>query len=188
MSLLHRAGGGGVTLAAAIFPAPIGSIQTWGWESASYGAPPAGGDAPSFNSNLGTNFATYVPFTLNATEIIKFLGWENGTTVSGNVDCGIYDLSGNRLVSTGATLQAGVSLPQVVDIPDTTLVPGNYFQAIAQDNATGLLKSFSMAIQVQEILGVKQQATAFPLPAVATFAAPSKTVYPQFGGFLGQAV
>lgn len=118
------------------------------------------------------NRAIYVPFhVLNNYTVVK-LGIRNGTTVTGNVDVGIYDANGTRLISSGSTAQAGTSTVQEFDVTDTTLTPGWYYLAAAMDGAGHTFRvAPSVGVGWMRCLGMYQQATAFPLPATATFAA-----------------
>jgi hypothetical protein len=127
------------------------------------------------------NLAIYVPFSLGVpiTAVQMFI--YNGATVSGNVDVGLYAADGTRLVSMGSTAQAGTSVLQAFDITDTPLGPGNYYLACAVDNTTATL--FRLAPTARQIagLGCFTQVTAFPLPAVATFATYASAYLPVFG-------
>lgn len=116
------------------------------------------------------NRAIYVAVQLAFPVTVYQVGWWNGTAVSGNVDVGIYDETGARLVSTGSTAQAGTSTIQTVDIADTALVAGTYFLAMAMDNTTGQVMRVSAQTLIQQVSPVAQQATAFPLPTTSTMA------------------
>jgi hypothetical protein len=125
-----------------------------------------------------TNLAIFVPFILAQHALATQMSHQNGAAVSGNVDVGIYDERGNRLISKGSTAQAGISSLQVHDITDTELVPGVYFKAIAVDNTTATILRGGMNIQPARACGMAQMATAFPLPNPATFAAISNAYLP----------
>jgi len=119
-----------------------------------------------------TNLAIYVPFNLlESVEVVKTFCL-NGATVSGNIDMGIYDAAGTRLVSIGSTAQSGINAIQAFDIADTTIGPGRFYMAVAMDNATGtLLRWFAPTLAVEVLTwGLVQQTAAFALPATATFA------------------
>lgn len=122
------------------------------------------------------NDAWYVPFVLNEPFTVRKAGWHNGTTVSGNVDIGIYSANGTRIWSSGSTAQSGTSVVQVVTPTAFTLAPGLYYLAIAVDNTTGTFRGFALQ-QAGRSTGVFTQASAFPLPSTATFAAPSGTKF-----------
>ena len=128
-----------------------------------------------------SNRAIFYPFRLTRpfTAVKMFL--YNGATVSGNVDLGIYDTSGTRLISTGSTAQAGVSSIQVIDITDTRFGPGVFYLAIACDNTTATIFRASLPVIEAKSMGVAQMSAAFPLPAAATFATISATYSYCFG-------
>jgi hypothetical protein len=116
------------------------------------------------------NSAVYIPFINPATAVIKKLFHGNAAVVSGNIDVGIYDEDGNRLVSAGSTAQAGTSTIQAFDVTDITIPPGRYYIAVAFDNTTGTSQSWLMQTTMPG-WGLAYQTAAFPLPATATFAA-----------------
>lgn len=105
----------------------------------------------------------------------------NGTAVSGNVDIGIYDESGTRLVSSGSVAQTGTSVIQIFDITDTLLGVGLFFLAMAVDNTTAQFFRRTANAAHLRTLRVYQTASAFVLPTTVTFAAPASGYYPLFG-------
>ncbi len=125
-------------------------------------------------ANFGSKVVIYQPVVVPFEVTVFQMGIGNGATVSGNVDVGIMDQFGTRLVSIGAaTAQAGISQIQTFDITNTTLVPGTYYFAFSQDNATGLVnRSGSIGAQLWRTAGCRQETTvAFGIPATAAFAA-----------------
>lgn len=117
------------------------------------------------------NKALYFPFVVEEPITITQLGWLNGGTVSGNVDAGIYDYpTYTKQISTGSVAQATINTPQITDVADTPLQPGQYYLAISCDNTTATF--FRLALPTVALfyraLGVQEQATAFALPATAT--------------------
>ena len=117
------------------------------------------------------NRALYIPFTLNRPYVVRRLFWANGTTVSGNVDVGIYLADQTKVLSTGSTAQATISVIQSVSVTETVLAPGNYFMALVMDNATGhIIRVANPNANQGKALGYAEQATAFPLPSTATMA------------------
>ena len=144
------------------------------------GAAPGAGGSAGYPS---ANRALYFPFTLLDPFIIDKMFWANGTVVSGNVDVGVYDSAStpNRLVSTGTTAQATVSVLQEVNITNYTLSPGTYYLAIACDNVTATFWRTTQAAASLEVCGAAQQATAFVLPTTATFATIAGAYVPWFG-------
>lgn len=133
---------------------------------------------------IAANQAMYVPFYLGQAITVTKLWWANATPVGGNIDVGIYDVAGTRLLSTGSTAQAGVSQCQVVDTTDTGLNPGVYFMAMSSNTSavgTQTIWRVAPAAVTTEAAGVMQQATAFALPATATFAHSASAFIPFFG-------
>ena len=116
--------------------------------------------------------AIYIPFRIAQPILVVKMFMINGATVNGNVDLGIYDPAGVRLVSMGSTAQAGASALQTFDITDTQIGPGLFYMALAIDNttATTIRESDSSGVDLA-VFGCAQEASAFPLPATATFAA-----------------
>jgi hypothetical protein len=129
-----------------------------------------------------TNRAMFVPVSVQAPLTVVKLFTLNGATASGNVDVGIYDAGGVRLVSSGSTAQAGTSVIQEFNITDTLLLPGLYYLAIAADNTTGTFEVWSANAAILRSLGILMQLTAFPLPATATFALYAGTTRVPFVG------
>ena len=125
------------------------------------------------------NLALYIPVEVYTPILIAKMSINNGATVSGNVDVGIYDVGGAKLVTMGSTAQSGVSAIQTFDIADTLLLPGLYYMALAIDNTTSTIAGWTGAIAIEcEAMGVFQQASAFALPSPATYAANTQTVMP----------
>ena len=141
-----------------------------GWGSAAY---------PSANLIL------YVPFRLEQPTLIRKVFWANGATVSGNVDCGVYDRTGVKLFASGSTAQSGVSVVQAVDITDYQLGSGQFFMALTLDGTTGtLLRNLNTStVSILRCVGMLEEAAvAFGLPATATFAVMATAAYvPAFG-------
>lgn len=115
--------------------------------------------------------------------LLTKLFWFNGATVSGNVDCGIYALdkgalTATRIVSTGSTVQAGVSAPQEVDIADTILGVGEYLIALAATATTTTFLQSGYQSNDREVqqIGVYRADTAFPLPTTLTLAGAAGTI------------
>lgn len=99
-------------------------------------------------------------------------------TQNGNVDVGIYDWGGTRLVSSGSTACAAAGL-QSLDITDTLLKPGRYYLAFASDsNAVAVFQHSTIGVPIMRVCGFQQQSSAFVLPATATFANYATAVAP----------
>lgn len=161
------------------FPDPLVVISSFGQQSV--GSCFFNNSGPGSNTYPSANLAIYVPFRLTrpfiATAIILF----NGGTASGNIDLGIYGKDGVKLVSTGSVAQSGTSQIQSVSITPTELGVGLFYMAVAMDNATGTIYRVGVNGPVPSILGMAEQASAFTLPASATFATSTQGVIPMMG-------
>jgi hypothetical protein len=133
---------------------------------------------PGLNTILYGQVLVPVPTT------VYKLAWLNGATVAGNVDVAIVDESGNRLVSTGSQAQAGVSLPQVVDVTDTVIPAGVLYLALATSSATATFQRGFVTSQLARVSGLRQE-TNFPIPATATFGTPTGSNVPLIAAVVG---
>lgn len=132
------------------------------------------------------NTAHFVPFLLPAPTLITKMWVANGTAVSGNLDMGIYDHTGRRLIAAGSTAHSGVSAIQSVDITDAVLGPGLFYMAITFDNTAAILQMVAVTnIRYYSLVGIKQMASAFPLPETATYATMAQTLVAFFGLLVG---
>lgn len=132
------------------------------------------------------NRALYIPFYVTNICTVTQFWWFNGATVNAGVndmDVGIYDEFGNRLVSQGGTIsQTGTSVVQVSDITDTTIKPGAYFMAMCVSQTTSTFNRIASLAGMLEGCGMQQQAVgAVALPNPATFANPAATYCPRMG-------
>jgi hypothetical protein len=126
------------------------------------------------------NRAIYIPVPVTDTITIYQMAVRIQTQ-SGNLDVGIYDYNGNRLVSAGSTAMAAAGV-QTFNVADTTLVPGWYHMAVNVSNTTAVLRGHtagSGVITNRVGGGVQQQDVgATALPATATFATMTGTWTP----------
>ncbi len=126
----------------------------------------AGGALTDLNLTTGSR---YYPFVLNRPITVDKLFIANGATVLGNIDLGIYDASGTRIVSTGSTAMSGASSIQVINVADTTIGPGMYYLAFGNSATAAFQRVTGSAVGIDTTLaGLASEAT-FPLPASATF-------------------
>jgi hypothetical protein len=141
----------------------------------------SGWSGAAFTANL----AIYVPLIATERILISQFFWNNAGTVNGNTDVGIYSFDGTiKLGSTGSTANSGTNAQQVVNVTDFFICPNQRFwMAISSDSATQQYSRNSIAVYALDLLGVKQQASAWSsgLPASATFATPSVAYLPLFG-------
>lgn len=128
------------------------------------------------------NTAYFVPFALGSPFIARKMAFGCGTTAGGNCDVGIYDTEGNRIVSSGATARSASS-EVIVDITDTYLDRGIYYMAMSHDGTNNIVfvtpsGTSPVPLQKARLAGVVQMASAYVLPATATFAAVSSAIIP----------
>jgi hypothetical protein len=127
------------------------------------------------------NKAIFVPFIIDDPVTAYAITFET-LTGTDNLDMGIYDLRGTRLVSTGSIVNpAGHS---TVDIADTILQQGYYFMAMAASSTSNNIKVTGINVLSQFLrqMGVCEMLSAFPLPATATLSPPSANfTLPYFG-------
>lgn len=154
----------------------------------SYGA--MGGFFPLLGTGGGAstawpsaNLALFYPFSVSQPITAVKLWIINGTTASGNLDLGIYDADGTRLVAKGSTAQSGTTAIQILDTTDLNLAPNvQYYMACSMDGTTGTTRAAAAVTAGKYAsLGMAQMATAFPLPANATYAAMAQAQCPFFG-------
>lgn len=122
------------------------------------------------------NDAEFVPFEIDSPVTIAQLSIIVAVQ-SGNVDIGIYTLAGTRLVSSGSTA-CGAAGIQTFNITDTVLARGRYYLGFAVNNAVATFLTFTPRgganVNGMQMVGARRQATAFPLPATATFVIPTR--------------
>lgn len=129
-----------------------------------------------------SNLAIFEPFAVTMPTIFSKLFLMNGATISGNVDLGVYSMDGTRIVSAGSTAQSGAGTLQVLTVSTTTIGPGTYYMAMAADNGTAsYFKGAVGQVLRTRVTGCAQMATAFPLPATATFAIVGQDYIPLIG-------
>jgi hypothetical protein len=131
------------------------------------------------NTWPAANRALYLPFVVVETITAVKLFVYNSITATGNVDAGLYTEDGTRLVSIGGVAMSGTVTLQEFDITDTVLAPGRYYMGLAFSSASANLKASTGS--GSKMLGIMEEAAAYPLPATATFAAASSDYTPFCG-------
>lgn len=125
------------------------------------------------------NDALFVPFRVPTAVTVYQMACGTGTGTAGNFDLGIYDAGGNRLVSTGSTAKTTATSERIVNVTDTTLLPGLYYLAMATDGVTNYLQAGSgLNLGFGKLLGMRKTASAFALPATVTYATITATYIP----------
>jgi hypothetical protein len=128
--------------------------------------------------------AIFIPFRLSLPQTLTMIGWRNGTAVSGNVDAGVYTGT-TKIISTGATAQAGTSAVQSVAVTDTILGPGEYLMALCCDNTTAAFSRYAPAQAVfLRFMGIRRQTGITTLPATTSLVSATAAYIPlMFLGF-----
>jgi len=146
-------------------------------------------DARTAGTVYTANHAYLVPFLIQQPHTFSnmFIYCAAGGGAN-HVDLGIYDNTFHRLCSTGSTVNP-VSTAGIIALTSSpiTLQPGQYYFGFAVDSATPSYLSITTAVAFNWLLGVKEMAAAFPLPATITPAIPTTSAgFPVFG-FSGKA-
>jgi hypothetical protein len=158
-------------------PGTISSFSTFGPECLAGACANDTGFGIAGGAYPAANTAIYVPVMVPEEQKIYHLGVEV-TTQSGNLDLGVYDEVGTRLVSSGSTAVAAAGV-QSIDVTDTVIGPGICYFAMNCDNTTAAFRRVSMDAPLERVCGMQQQAVgAVTLPAIATFATITQTFLP----------
>lgn len=122
-------------------------------------------------SNDGTaNLARFVPLVLPSSLIVNRMFTYNGAVVAGNVDVGLYDALGARLVSSGSVAQAGINQLQHYELTPTLLRAGLYYMAVVFSSGSATIFTWTLSTPVGWTIGHFGMETAFPLPSTAVLA------------------
>lgn len=160
-------------------------INTWHVQSIGNKLVGLGDSATSVASTAypSANLAIYIPFFMRTPFLVAQLAWLTGATATtDSVDMGIYSADGRQILHTGATVLSGGTAPQVVNVTDVYLGAGSYFFAIAQNGTSAGLSAQTFAnAGFDAMCGIYQQASAYTLPAIATFASPTFSYVPMIG-------
>lgn len=172
------------------WPNPVGSERTFHRMTiSSLGMMTMIGDSAFCGRQTGAstawfsaNTAVTIPFTIEREIVVARMGWYNGTIVSGTVDVGVYDYDATTLlVSTGATTQAGTSVPQDVSVTNTLLKPGDYRMAMVVSNTTSTIFREAHSILTGLACGVRNAAVGgATLTSSLTLGNPSTAYWPMF--------
>ncbi len=144
------------------------------------------GTAGSAVFNATGNVAYFFPVQLSQARTYTKAWWINGATVAGNVDAGIYTISGTtatRVVASTAEAQAGVSTIQVAaTFTTTTIGPGLYYLAMSMSATTATVwRCPTQVAYINRAGGCYQAGAAHPLPASITVVTFTNVLIPVFG-------
>lgn len=124
-----------------------------------------GGVTPTSSAFPSANRCLYQPFEIEVGDTINKFWWANGATVgTNNVQCAVYRDDFTQLLLGNSTLSAGATRVQFDDVTDTWIAPGRYYMAIACNGTTATFYTHSTTAAFAKMMGMYQQATAFPPP------------------------
>lgn len=126
--------------------------------------------------------AIYVPLAVRSPSIVKKIWFAGASTGTGNYDIGLYDAAGVKLLAKGSTAKTTAGVEVVWDCTDTFILPGVYYFALVSDSATDTFLRLQPTAPLPVALGIWTEASAFPLPATATFAIDQTLAYMPVGG------
>jgi len=133
------------------------------------------------------NLAIYQLFEIPFPYTVQRFFWINGATLTGppNTDIGIFAPDGTKLCSTGNVAQSGTTSVQFANSSPAgfRLAAGTYFLGLSNSASVADMFCYGgVSVGPMAACQVFQQATANPLPAVATFARATNALMP-YGGF-----
>lgn len=136
------------------------------------------------------NLIIYVPIVVKQMVLVKKIWFGAGGTGTGNIDLGIYNRAGTRLVSSGTIAHGTGNNEKVVDITDLPLKPDLYYMALQGSNNTDTMYRENLAGPAPAAGGVRDEAAGgFGLPATATWVVDSALGYvPEMGIFVETTV
>lgn len=141
--------------------------------------------APASTAWGTINLIRAYPFVVPEPILIRKLWIYKGTTVTGNVDVGIYTDEGGvgtRLVGSGSTAVAATgSILQEFDVTDTVLGRGRYYLAATMSLTTTTMFANALTAQQAKMLGWVEAGTALPGGATLTWVAYTSAFQPVFG-------
>lgn len=116
------------------------------------------------------NLAIYTPVVFTDLGVVKKLWVASSTIGTGNFDVGLYNSAGTRLVSTGSTAKGTTTTEQIVDVTDTTVLPGLYYIGFNCSNNTDSFNVTTTTAPYLAASGVLTEAVgSVTLPATATW-------------------
>ena len=134
---------------------------------------------PASGAWVSANDPVAIPITLPYGAVVSELGVANGSSAGDSVDIGIYDLSWNRMISSGSQTAAGASQIQWFDVTDTPIAPGRYYVVQVRSTVTAnrvWYVNMSASNPVLAFIGAQDSATdALPLPDPLTNMAEAAT-------------
>lgn len=149
--------------------------------------------------NLGSNAfawttanrAIYVPVRVPQRVKVLQLAYLPSTTATGNIDIGLYDQAGARVVSSGSTAKSATAAVIIVDVTDSVIGPGLYYLALNNDTTTDTFLGATIETPpFQSARGVLvEQLASVTLPATAAWSTDDTlAIAPQLAAMLNTVV
>lgn len=160
-------------------------LSVWVGSPTSLNTAQSQGTFSGLTTTIGASNVMLYPVAVTEPYRVRRLWWLNGSTITGNVDVGIFDASGAKLVSTGSTAHSGSSTIQSVAV-DYTLGIGSYWVGMAT-SSTGTFQVFStqgVTVLTRDSFGIAQHFTvgaAIPLPSQLVIGSNLAHTFPHFG-------
>ena len=146
-------------------------------------------NATSAGAWPAANLAVYVPIRVAVRVVVRQLWLASEATGTGNVDVGLYNQAGTRLVSAGSTAKIAATNEQIFNVTDTTTGPGLYFWALSCSNSTDTFNRAAPVAPIPAALGVLTESLgSVTLPATATWVVNQTLAYVPMGGVLLETV
>ena len=135
---------------------------------------------------VGTaNHAYFAPATLQVAATITGVGI-TVRTQNGNIDVGLYDEAGTRLASSGSVACPAAGPATVSFTSSYSAAPGRYHLAIACSNTTATFMAVTNGLSNASLpYAGRLMASAFPLPATATFSNTATRFFAMIGVVTG---
>lgn len=164
---------------------PSESMVAPRWFSTLSGTSAAGAMAGEIGTAGGVvwtaNLAVYVPFLVPAPFVVRRLVVAEAPVATvENWDLGVFTADGEKIVSTGSTAHVNTTTTYVT-VAEKLLMPGRYYFGYSNDSTGQVFNATAVVLEHLKIGGVFEEASAFPLPARATFAVLTHALYPIVG-------
>lgn len=148
----------------------------------------ANGSDPGSTSGAwpSANLTMCLPFCLLGEYRVTKVWWVNGTSATGNIDCGVYKVGSAGTVSLvfsgGSTAQSGLGALQIVTLGTAVmLTPGSYYLALACSSTSTAIERWNYPTRMIQAGGGAQFAGAVPLSNNPTLVAFANAFWPVCG-------
>jgi hypothetical protein len=124
------------------------------------------------------NRAQYHPINIPSYFTVARFFVGNADNATGNMDVGLYNGAGTRLLSTGSTARSGTSVVQYIDVTNTTFPPGHYYLGLVLSSSSGtVLRTSEAFVDAAGILQESLGSTTLPTTMTPTVVATPKACW-----------